>query len=85
MIRLLGTDTTGAEANAEGEFVIRDVPFGHYEIEARRIGFRTRRDSLHWRPGAPQLVFIPLDYAEQDGPCGGFAVRRASRPWWKFW
>ena len=78
-ILLLGSDTTGAEANAEGEFVIGAVPPGRYEIEVRRIGFRTRRDSLHWRRGAPQIVFVPLDVAMLDGPCGGFAVP-ASKP-----
>jgi len=45
---------TGTVTNAEGKFVLKEIPFGQYYLEANFIGFRKKRiDDIHMNGNNP--------------------------------
>jgi len=68
-----------------GRFELTNISAGRYYIEARRIGFRIRGDSIDVSDASGTETELSLDMMAMD-ECPGFAeVVTRQRPWWKIW
>ena len=75
----------GVIADSTGHFQFLSVRPGRYYLEARRVGFRIRGDSITVTENAGTETAFFLDVMMMD-ECPGFAaVVVPRRPWWKFW
>ena len=72
----------GAQTDATGRFRLDSLPPGRHLVETRRIGFKSRRDSVTVAGGAGVLLEIALRPAPVDGcPFGGILERRRVWRW----
>ena len=75
----------GVGVDSSGRFQFTSVPAGRYYIEARRVGFRIRSDSIDVAANAGTETAFALDLMMMD-ECPGFAaIIIPRRSWWKFW
>jgi hypothetical protein len=84
-VTLLADPQRKATTDSLGTFTFTDVPPGTYVLRTRRIGYRTRTDTLHLAHAGSTSFVLTLDQQVFDGPCSGFAAVRVRKPWWKLW
>ena len=84
-VTLLTDPQRKATTDSLGTFTFTDVPPGTYVLRTRRIGYRTRTDTLHLAHGGGTSFVLALYQQVLDGPCSGFAAVRVRKPWWKLW
>jgi hypothetical protein len=59
-------------------------PSGQYVISTRRIGYKSRTDTIVLTDSSTLGITVPLRVMLVD-ECPGIAMVPVRRPWWKFW
>ena len=84
-VTLLTEPARTTTTDSAGTFTFTEVPAGAFLLRTRRIGYRSRADTLHLPFTERGGLALPLDTQMLDGPCSGFAALRVRKPWWKLW
>ena len=84
-VTLFAEPARATTTDSLGTFAFVDVPAGTHVLGTRRIGYRSRTDTLRLPLTRGAALVLPLETEMLDGPCSGFAALRVRKPWWKLW